>query len=861
VYNSIFLDFKNNFLFVDGALAVANANSGKLVFKNNLFAGVSDADISLYPFGVNPPSLKDWFTSGANTRQASSDNVLTMAYDLTSNTYSGLDYRPGTSASTGADFTDLSIAPFVIATVGTLPVVVNRVFCKGTVATQLTATLTGGAVSLRWYTVATLGIAATVAPTPLTSTVGIKNFWVAQVSSSNIESARVLLTVTTNALPTEIVGNIVGVGPVNAITSLNDSATIVGKYVRTATAFSYSIPAFVDTTLTYLWTVPNGVNIVSGQGTSAITVNYLNVPVGAGAVGSIQVQAVNTNGCSTLAKTLAITKALPTAPATVSLTLGTSTIAIVDYAKYMGQATPLTLTAGFVDAASLYQWELPTGVTLSNPLAVAPTTTTLTFTAQPFVTPSVAPNTVGTVYWTVTYKTFLIDVNGVSTSIVEATADQKIFGKDPYGNIKTKPYTPFGTVITSDKRAILVSFASVINPATTALYFGVRSSNGVGSSVTLNTTNVDVVANASIPGLFNLTYTETYTAPVAPTTNASTTITFLGTAIKTSKLLKLTAKLPTAPAALKLTNDAVSTITAVTVVSKFIGTATPLTITATASTSATSYEWELPAGVNQLSGGTSNVISVNFLGVTSGITSLYLGVKSKNGIGSSVTTTNGTLLPATSSTAKLLKVTAGVPAAVSVVAGQIIGVCNGSTKTYTITASALANTYMITAPIGSVVTSASNASNASNILTTSDLIFDVLYPSNLSTLSPKTLIITAINGVGNSLLNKTLTLTGTCIARMVENVEVIALISDTKVYPNPTSGELNLSITALKAGTVDVAIYSLDGITVKSTNGVILQEGTNTINENISNFKNGIYFVKLTNTANNEVMVKRIIKQ
>jgi hypothetical protein len=148
------------------------------------------------------------------------------------------------------------------------------------------------------------------------------------------------------------------------------------------------------------------------------------------------------------------------------------------------------------------------------------------------------------------------------------------------------------------------------------------------------------------------------------------------------------------------------------------------------------------------------------LNVAPATTLLYLGVKAKNIIGLSQVLTNGALVPASTSTAKLLKVTASVPGAVTMVAGQLVGVCNGSTKTYTITASALANSYKITAPIGSKVTSASNTTNDSNVLTTSDLIFDVLFPANLSTLTTKTIVITSINGVGNSLTNKTLTLTG-----------------------------------------------------------------------------------------------------
>lgn len=941
IYNSIFLDFKNNFLFVDGATTVANATSGKLVFKNNLLAGISTSDAALYPKGVNPTSLNDWMTAGNNVSQSSSADVLAMPYNASTNSFLDLDYRPGTAASTGADFTDSSIAPYVIATEGTLPTVANRVYCKGDVATPLTATLTNGAVSLKWYTVATLGTASTVAPTPLTTTVGVKSYWVSQVSSTNVESARVLLTVTTNALPTEVVGTVVGVGPVNATTSLNDSATAVGKYVGTSTAFTYSIPAFVDSTLTYLWTVPNGVTIVSGQGTNSITVNYLNVPAGAGAIGSISVQAVNAGGCKTVAKTLAITKALPAAPATIKLTLGSSATAIIDYAKYMGQTTPLTLTAGSIADAASYQWELPTGVNLSIPVGTTPVTTTSTYSAEPFLSVNSAPTTVGTKYWTVTEKTYTYDVNGVATTTKVSTADQKIVGSTKtytftiaanasnvnavntlftyngntykltaattatsttavctyssafpgtfptalsttvagtltpvstgnaitfskiavagYDVTTSQAYAPYGTRVRTNLPSILVDFAGVTNAATTKLYLGVKSVNGVGTSATSNATNADVVANNAIPGLFYTTYTETFVAPNANTlANATSVYTATGTTPSTAKLLTLTAKLPTAPAAIKMTNDAVSTSTAVLIVSKFIGTPTVFTLTATASTSATNYLWELPAGVNQLSGGNSNVITVNFANVASGITALNIGVKAVNGIGNSVTVNAGL-----TSTAKLLKLTASVPAVVSAVAGQIAGVCNGSTKSYTITASALANSYKIVAPVGSMVTSANNTTNTSNELTTSDLMFDVMYPTNLQTLTtPKTIVITSINGVGNSLTNKTLTITTTgCTGKMSEVVEVVALMNDTKVYPNPTSGELNLSINAVKAGTVDVQIYSMDGLTVKSIKALNLQEGTNTINENISSFKNGIYFVKLTNTSSNEVIVKRIVKQ
>jgi hypothetical protein len=908
VYNSVFMDFKNSFLFVDGSTAVANANAtpATLKFKNNIIAG---PQASAFTGGVNPTTLNSWFTTNGNSYSSASTSLLTKAYGTASSDYqagnfsvssTNLDYRPGTTASTGADFTDASISPFVITVAGSTPTVTNRNYCVGDVATPLTAALTTTGVSLKWYTVATGGTASATAPTPSTTAASVKNYWVSQVDgTTNLESARVMITVTVNARPTEVVGTITGQGPLLRaagddpilIPAVYASATAIGSFVGTTTTFTYTIPAFTTTpTPTYVWTVPQGVKIISGQGTNSITVNFSGVAYGAGTLGSIQVQARNESGCLTVAKTLSLTKALPGAPAALKMyntASATPTTALTTFGAFAGTTTPLTLTASFTATTFVlptsYQWELPAGVSLVLDGAV-PTTTNINYTAEPFLASATAPTALGTVYWTVTYNKYTVMVNGVSTEITTSTAVQKIVGSSnnsPYA-ASQQAYLPYnnkyGTVITSNKPSILVSFEGVTNSATTLLYPGVKSINGVGTSVTSNLTNADYLANN--PNLFYNTYTNTFTAPVPPSTNVTSTLTLNATGtVRDSKLLKLTAAAPTSPTTLVLTNPASATpTTAVTVISKFVATDTPLTLTAGVVATGSSYVWELPSGVNAvnlpagavsttvdgittINSTTSRSITVNFLNVAPATTVLYLGVKSKNIIGLSQVLTNGTLVPASTSTAKLLKVTASVPAAVTIVAGQLVGVCNGSTKTYTITASVLANSYKITAPIGSKVTSASNTTNDSNVLTTSDLIFDVLFPANLSTLTTKTIVITSINGVGNSLTNKTLTLTGTCVPKMIENVEAIALMNDTKVYPNPTSGELNITVSAVKAGTVDVQIYSLDGLTVKSIKSLNLQEGTNTINENISNFKNGIYFVKLTNTSSDEVIVKRIIKQ
>ncbi|WP_051313482.1 glycosyl hydrolase family 8 [Sporocytophaga myxococcoides] len=69
-------------------------------------------------------------------------------------------------------------------------------YCQGATASALTATGT----SLKWYTDATGGNAATTAPTPSTSTTGSKIYYVSQ-TTSGCESSRASITVTVSQAP------------------------------------------------------------------------------------------------------------------------------------------------------------------------------------------------------------------------------------------------------------------------------------------------------------------------------------------------------------------------------------------------------------------------------------------------------------------------------------------------------------------------------------------------------------------------------------------------------------------------------------------------------------------------------------
>jgi hypothetical protein len=412
-----------------------------------------------------------------------------------------------------------------------------------------------------------------------------------------------------------------------------------------------------------------------------------------------------------------------------------------------------------------------------------------------------------------------------------------------------------------------------------------------------------------------------------------------------AKTLSLTKALPTAPTKLTLTNGV--TTTAITNFGKYIRQSTVLTLTAAPVLTATSYVWELPEGVSQVSGGNSNVITVNFLYVPNGTTFLRIGVKAQNGTGLSVTN-NSALLPTTSSTAKLLSLSATIPGTPSTLSGQLAGLCGGNTYSYTMVAALNASSYLITAPVGSVVKSASRATNTSNVLITSDLTFTVQYPANLATLATKTIVVYSRNGVGNSALARTSTLSTTmaavatvlgtattfqrctsqqftvksvlgvsnyvwtvangavitsgqgtdsvtvdfsavlntvtstkitvlatnscsvssplktitlastiCGAKMASNDHIESVIA---VYPNPASDSFNVDLTIGNGEVVTMSIIAIDG-SIISTKKLNVTEGFNTINENITALRTGIYLVQFVNQTTNQTIVKKLVKR
>jgi hypothetical protein len=130
------------------------------------------------------------------------------------------------------------------------------------------------------------------------------------------------------------------------ISGLKDVCPLVGTDQTTV----YSIKPAKDAN-SYLWTVPAGATIVSGQGDTAIVVSFGPNLV----AGNISVVSVN-NCAQSAARTLAITRKIPATP---SVIYGST-----DACATIGTATNVKYSIKKVAGASSYEWTVPDGATL-----------------------------------------------------------------------------------------------------------------------------------------------------------------------------------------------------------------------------------------------------------------------------------------------------------------------------------------------------------------------------------------------------------------------------------------------------------------------------------------------------------------
>jgi hypothetical protein len=127
------------------------------------------------------------------------------------------------------------------------------------------------------------------------------------------------------------------------ISGPTDACPLMG----TASTATYTIAPVLNAT-SYNWTVPSGATIISGQGTTSITVSYDNTFT----LGNVAVSAVNNCWASTF-RTLAITRKLPAVPGAISATTPTGC-----------PNQQVTYTIAPALNATGYLWTVPAGATI-----------------------------------------------------------------------------------------------------------------------------------------------------------------------------------------------------------------------------------------------------------------------------------------------------------------------------------------------------------------------------------------------------------------------------------------------------------------------------------------------------------------
>ncbi|MFT3909182.1 MAG: M36 family metallopeptidase [Ferruginibacter sp.] len=137
-----------------------------------------------------------------------------------------------------------------------------------------------------------------------------------------------------------------------AITGSTDACPYMG--VSNVTYFIH--PASNATS--YIWTAPSGANII-GSNTDTIVVIQYPISFVSGTLSVVSVNACFANATSS-ARTLAITRKVPSTP-------GTITSSLTNPCSIVGTATTSTYTIRKVTNATGYTWTLPTGITfISN---------------------------------------------------------------------------------------------------------------------------------------------------------------------------------------------------------------------------------------------------------------------------------------------------------------------------------------------------------------------------------------------------------------------------------------------------------------------------------------------------------------
>ncbi|MEY3237981.1 MAG: hypothetical protein RI883_2082, partial [Bacteroidota bacterium] len=266
---------------------------------------------------------------------------------------------------------------------------------------------------------------------------------------------------------------------------------------------SYSITSVPDAT-TYVWTVPSGSTVTSGQGTIAAVVTFGSTS------GNVVVTATNACGVSA-SSTLPVT--LSPVPATPGIISGTTSLC--------SGATSNTYSIASVANATSYTWTVPAGATITS--GQGSTSVVVTFGSTSGNVSVVATNTCGTSSASVLSVTVLTTpavpaaITGSATFCANSTGNT--YSIAAVSGASTYNWSvPSGATITSGQgtTSITVTFGTLSGS------ISVTASNSCGTS-TARTIAVSLTANVT-PSI-------SIVASPSNTICAGTSVTFTATAV------------------------------------------------------------------------------------------------------------------------------------------------------------------------------------------------------------------------------------------------------------------------------------------------------------------------------------------
>ena len=516
------------------------------------------------------------------------------------------------------------------------------------------------------------------------------------------------------------------------------------------TTATYSIPNTVGAT-DYLWTIPIGTEIVSGQGTTSIILNFTSSFTS----GNLTVEARNACGSSPK-RTLSLLS-VPLTPGTITGTTNSLCPSDVNNPTY---------SIAPVAGASSYTWTVPTGTTIVSGQGTTSITLNISSSFVSGTLSVVANNSCGAS----TSRTLALSSTPVTPGIISGTTTNLCLN-----SVANATYT-----IAAVTSALSYTWTA---PSGTTIVSGQGT-----NSITL-----------SISGSF--------------VSGALRVVTNNACGSSAQRTLNLTS-IPSTP----------GTITGTTNNLCPSGVSNP-TYTIAAVAGASSYTWTAPAGTTIISGqGTTSVI----LDISSSFTSGTLRVVANNAC--------------TTSVVKTLSLTNTPPLTPASITGSTTP-CG--IVTYTCPTVAQAVSYTWTVPIGMEI----EAGQGTDTITVNVIASSVT--GNIS--------VRASNNckIGNA---RSLAVNSCIISsRMAETLNIQSINEfELVVFPNPTNDKINVQLSKEFEENVKIEIINLIGQKVAEFE---IQKGNTNVSKTLEGMPSGIYLLQASKLDGTLIYTTKILKQ